>query len=56
MMTNYHKRMSMAAERRREEWRAKKEQLKRWLINNNAPQEILDLLDEVATTPMYSWY
>ena len=54
-MTSYQKRMSAAAERRRQIWRDKKEQVRQWLVDNEAPQDILALLDEVARVPIYSW-
>ena len=54
-MLNYSKRMSANAERMRQEWREKKEQVRQWLVDNDAPKDILDLLDEVARTPTYAW-
>ena len=54
-MLNYSRRMSQNAERMRQEWREKKEHIRQWLVDNDAPQNILELLDEVARTPRYSW-
>jgi len=54
-MTEYQKRRRASAERRRQAWREKKEQVKQWLVDNNAPPHIIELLDEVAIMPTYSW-
>ena len=54
-VTLYQKRMAEDAEKRRQEWREKKDQVRQWLVDNEAPKEILDLFDTVALTPTYSW-
>ena len=54
-MTLYQKRMAKAAEKRRQEWREKKNQVRQWLVDNEAPKEILDLFDTVAMMPTYTW-
>ena len=55
MMTNYNRRRAEGAERERQKLRDKKEQVRQWLIENDAPKDILDLLDEVARMPTFSW-